>query len=66
MTSLFKKSRVQSFFDINGMDVLSADSIPTAKIIDDIEYVSEDSAVLYIYSSYFSGLTNDLISYCKL
>ena len=58
------KSRVQEFFDINGMDVLSADSIPTAGTVDGVEYVSEEAATEYIYRSYFSGLWRDLLSFC--
>jgi hypothetical protein len=56
------KSRVQDFFDINGMDVMSASSIPSV-IFDGIEYVSEDSAVDYVYKSSFSLLYKDLLSY---
>jgi 3-deoxy-D-manno-octulosonic acid (KDO) 8-phosphate synthase len=56
------KSRVQEFFDVNGMDVMSASSIPSV-IFDGIEYVSEDSAVDYVYKSSFSLLYKDLLSY---
>jgi len=58
------KSRVQEFFDINGMDVLSADSIKTVATVNGIEYVYVDAATEYIYRSYFSGLWRDLLSFC--
>ena len=57
------KSRVQEFFDINGMDVLSVNSIPTLSVIDGKEYVSEESATYYIYNSHFSALYKDLLSF---
>ncbi len=63
--SLFLKSRVQAFFDVNGMDVMTADSIPVAETINGQEYVTEEAAVEYVYKSYFSGLYPDLVSWCK-
>jgi len=62
---LLLKSKVQNFFDVNGMDVLNATSIPTVEIINGAEWVSEDAAVKYVYESYFEGLSYDLVSFCK-
>ena len=63
--TLFLKSRVQAFFDVNGMDVMTADSIPVAEILNGQEYVTEEAAVDYVYKSHFSGLYLDLVSWCK-
>ena len=63
--TLFLKSRVQAFFDVNGMDVMTADSIPVAEILNGHEYVTEEAAVDYVYKSFFSGLYPDLVSWCK-
>ena len=63
--SLFLKSRVQAFFDVNGMDVMSADSIPVAETRGGQEYVTEEAAVDYVYKSFFSGLYPDLVTWCK-
>ena len=61
---VLEKARVQKFCDGNGLDVLSADSIPTVGTVDGVEYVSEEAATEYIYRSYFSGLWRDLLSFC--
>jgi hypothetical protein len=63
--TLFLKSRVQAFFDVNGMDVMTADSIPVAEILNGQEYVTEEAAVDYVYKSFFSALYPDLVSWCK-
>ena len=63
--TLFLNSRVQAFFDVNGMDVMTADSIPVAEILNGQEYVTEEAAVDYVYKSFFSGLYLDLVSWCK-
>jgi hypothetical protein len=63
--SLFLKSQVQAFFDVNGMDVMSADSIPVAETINGYEWVTEEAAVAYVYKSFFSGLYPDLVTFCK-
>ena len=63
--TLFLKSRVQAFFDVNGMDVLSADSIPVATTRGTQEWVTEEAAVDYVYNSFFSVLYPDLVTWCK-
>ena len=63
--SLFLKSRVQAFFDVNGMYVMSADSIPVAEILNGQEWVTEEAAVDYVLNSCFSGLYPDLVAWCK-
>jgi hypothetical protein len=63
--TLFLKSRVQAFFDVNGMDVMSADSIPVAETREGQEWVTEEAAVDYVYNSFFSVLYPDLVTWCK-
>jgi len=64
MMRVLVKSRVQEFFDVNGMDVLSADSIPTVGTVSGVDYVSEEAATRYLFNSYFSGLWRDLGGFC--
>ena len=64
MMRVLVKSRVQEFFDVNGMDVLSADSIPTVGTVDGVDYVFEGTATYYLFNSYFSGLWRDLGEFC--
>lgn len=59
------KKRVQSFFDVNGMDTLSANSLSIVKVADGVEYVSESEANDYLYNSYFSAMWRDFSDYCN-
>jgi hypothetical protein len=56
-------SRVQSFFDVNGMDVLNSKSIPTVLVVDGKEYSPKISVFNYLNNSYYAGLWRDLDSY---
>ena len=57
--SLFLKSQVQAFFDVNGMDVMSADSIPVAETINGYEWVTEEASgfvAAFLITGYLLGL----------
>jgi hypothetical protein len=58
-----EKARIQEFFDMMGMDVLSASSIPTYTVYGGIEVVDAKVAISYVYHSFFCGLVRDFESY---
>ena len=57
--------RVQSFFDINGMDTLSTHFMPTVIIASGAEYCSYDVACKYFEKSYFRVFLNDFKNYIE-
>lgn len=60
---LLNITKIQSFFDNNGLDTLRTSSIPVEQVIDGVEYCTEDSA--YKELGYFQSLYNSLKDYAK-
>ena len=61
---LIKRTKLQYFIDVNGMDVLSTSSMETITIIDGAEMISLEDAQKYILHSYFSFMWKSLEEFC--
>ena len=58
---LLRKDLIQKFYDVNGMDVNSANFMESHSIVNGREMVTEQQA--YENMGYFRGLFHDLKSY---
>jgi hypothetical protein len=63
LVKVMSKARIQEFFDIMGMDVLSASSIPTYTVVDGKDVACAKAAISYVYRSHFGGLVRDFEEY---
>ena len=61
---LIKRTKLQYFIDVNGMDVLSTSSLPTLLERDGFEYISLLDSQKYILHSYFSLMWKDVEEFC--
>tara|TARA_R110000851_G_scaffold124663_1_gene255136 strand:- start:733 stop:978 length:246 start_codon:yes stop_codon:yes gene_type:complete len=61
---LIKRTKLQYFIDVNGMDVLSTSSMETITIIDGAEMISLEEAEKYMFESYFSFMWNTVAEFC--
>tara|TARA_B110000967_G_C18533595_1_gene387089 strand:+ start:50 stop:280 length:231 start_codon:yes stop_codon:yes gene_type:complete len=61
---LIKRTKLQYFIDVNGMDVLSTRSIETVVVVDKIEYIGLLEAQDYIANSYFGFMWKSLAEFC--
>ena len=61
---LIKRTKLQYFIDVNGMDVLSTSSMKTITIIDGAEMISLEEAEKYMFESYFSFMWNAVAEFC--
>ena len=61
---LIKRTKLQYFIDVNGMDVLSTSSMETITIIDGAEMISLEEAEKYMFESYFSFMWSTIVEFC--
>ena len=61
---LIKRTKLQYFIDVNGMDVLSTSSMETITIIDGVEMISLEEAEKYMFESYFSFMWSTIVEFC--
>jgi len=60
---VMKIKKVEEFFEVNGLDVLSAKSIPTRLNIKGEEYSHIMDVYNYFSKTSFSGLWGDLVAF---
>ena len=61
---LIKRTKLQYFIDVNGMDVLSTSSLPTILEREGVEYISLLDSQKYILNSYFGFMWKSLEEFC--
>ena len=62
---LIKRTKLQYFIDVNGMDVLSTSSMETITTIDGAEMISLAEAEKYMFESYFSSMWRAVAGFCE-
>jgi hypothetical protein len=61
---LIKRSKLQYFIDINGMDTLNTTTLETILKRDGVEYISLLDSQRYMLNSYFSFTWRDIEEFC--